>query len=113
SLVFSNVPMRALSLAGVTAAVDGLGYAVVVAIHFRLYGTYMMGWPSLMTIMLVIGGLNLLALALIGEYVWRILDDSRRRPLSQIDNRVGFESEMPLEHISASFARRDTPRSFD
>jgi len=112
-LSFSNVPIRALSLAGVTAAVAGLGYAVVVAIRFLLYGTYMMGWPSLMTVMLVIGGLNLLALGLIGEYVWRILDESRRRPLYQIDNRVGFESEMPLEHISASFARRDTPRSFD
>jgi polyisoprenyl-phosphate glycosyltransferase len=112
-LSFSNVPIRALSLAGITAAIAGLVYAVVVAIRFFVYGTYMMGWPSLMTVMLVIGGLNLLALGLIGEYVWRILDESRRRPLYQIDDRVGFESEMPLEHISASFARRDTPRSFD
>lgn len=89
-LSFSNVPIRALSLVGAGVAVAGFAYAASVFLRFALLGGAN-GWPSLMTVMLVIGGLNLLALGLVGEYVWRILDESRRRPLYQIDDRIGLD----------------------
>jgi dolichol-phosphate mannosyltransferase len=87
-LSFSNVPIRALSLVGAGVALAGFAYAASVFLRFALLGGAN-GWPSLMTVVLVIGGLNLLALGLVGEYVWRILDESRRRPLYQIQDRVG------------------------
>jgi dolichol-phosphate mannosyltransferase len=87
-LSFSNVPIRALSLFGAAVALAGFAYAASVFLRFALLGGAN-GWPSLMTVVLVIGGLNLLALGLVGEYVWRILDESRRRPLYQIQDRVG------------------------
>jgi glycosyltransferase involved in cell wall biosynthesis len=90
-LSFSNVPIRALSLAGAAVALAGFAYAASVFLRFALLGGAN-GWPSLMTVVLVIGGLNLLALGLVGEYVWRILDESRRRPLYQIQDRVGVPS---------------------
>src|SRR5207253_5207916 len=96
-LSFSNVPIRALSVMGAAVAVMGLLYAAFVFFRFAIFGGGAAGWPSLMTVVLVLGGLNLLALGLVGEYVWRILDESRRRPLYQVEDRVGFE---PDEHVS-------------
>jgi dolichol-phosphate mannosyltransferase len=89
-LSFSNVPIRALSLTGAAVALAGFAYAASVFLRFALLGGAN-GWPSLMTVVLVIGGLNLLALGLVGEYVWRILDESRRRPLYQIEDRIGLD----------------------
>lgn len=109
-LSFSNVPIRMLSLTGVIAAMVGLTYAVIVAARFLVYGTRAAGWPSLMTVMLVIGGLNLLALGLIGEYLWRILDESRRRPLYQIEDRIGFANH---EFADQTAAMGDGPRLLD
>jgi len=87
-LSFSNVPIRALSLLGASVALAGLAYAVFVFARFALFGGGATGWPSLMTAVLVLGGFNLLALGLIGEYVWRILDETRRRPLYQVADRI-------------------------
>ena len=87
-LSFSNVPIRALSLLGAAVALAGLAYAVFVFARFALFGGGATGWPSLMTAVLVLGGLNLLALGLIGEYMWRILDETRRRPLYQVADRI-------------------------
>lgn len=92
-LGFSNVPIRALSLLGASVAVVGLTYAAFVFGRFALLGGGATGWPSLMTAVLVLGGLNLLALGLVGEYLWRILDETRDRPLYQIEDRVGIEPD--------------------
>jgi polyisoprenyl-phosphate glycosyltransferase len=110
-LSFSNVPIRALSLTGATVALGGLAYAAFVFLRFAVIGGGATGWPSLMTAMLVIGGLNLLALGLVGEYVWRILDESRRRPLYQIEDRVGFEPDE--QQVGVIAARTDGTRTYE
>jgi polyisoprenyl-phosphate glycosyltransferase len=100
-LSFSNVPIRALSVTGAAVAVVGLVYAAFVFFRFAIFGGGASGWPSLMTVVLVLGGLNLLALGLVGEYVWRILDESRRRPLYQIEDRIGFEQHDESDALAA------------
>jgi glycosyltransferase involved in cell wall biosynthesis len=109
-LSFSNAPIRALSLLGAFVALGGFAYAASVFLRFAFLGRGANGWPSLMTVVLVIGGLNLLALGLVGEYVWRILDESRRRPLYQIDDRVGFA---PAEQIGVGAAFTDGSRTYE
>jgi dolichol-phosphate mannosyltransferase len=109
-LSFSNVPIRALSVTGATVAMAGLVYAAFVFIRFALVGGGAAGWPSLMTVVLVLGGLNLLALGLVGEYVWRILDESRRRPLYQVDERIGFEEH---QRTGVAAAMMDGTRLLD
>lgn len=100
-LSFSNVPIRVLSVTGAGVACAGLVYALFVFFRFALFGGGAAGWPSLMTVLLVLGGLNLLALGLVGEYVWRILDETRRRPLFQVEDRIGFEHRAPDEAAAA------------
>ena len=77
-------------MTGIAVAFAGLVYALFVFLRFALFGGGATGWPSLMTVVSFLGGLNLLALGLVGEYVWRILDESRNRPLYQIEDRIGF-----------------------
>jgi dolichol-phosphate mannosyltransferase len=104
-LSFSDVPIRALSMTGACVAVGGLAYAAFTLVRFTFIGPNVSGWPSLMTAVLVLGGLNLLALGLVGEYLWRILDESRRRPLYQIEESLG---DTPDEHVRAG---RDESRA--
>ena len=59
------------------------------AIYFILdkifFGTDVAGWTSLMVIVLILAGFQMIMLGIIGEYLWRNLDETRRRPLFIID----------------------------
>jgi dolichol-phosphate mannosyltransferase len=77
---FSVVPLRLVSWAGLLASFASLmmvGYAL--AQWWR--GGTIVGWTSLASIVLIIGGLQLLFLGVLGEYVGRIYMESKRRPL--------------------------------
>ncbi len=76
---FSYLPIRAMSLLGLCVAVCGLLYSAVVVVN-ALFGHPAEGWSSLMVAVLVLGGAQMLMLGVLGEYVWRGLDESRRRP---------------------------------
>jgi polyisoprenyl-phosphate glycosyltransferase len=88
-LGFSNVPIRALSLAGAIAALGGVLYAMFLIYWVLSHEGGVPGWGSLMVVVLVLGGMQLLALGLMGEYAWRILEETRRRPLFQIEAELG------------------------
>jgi dolichol-phosphate mannosyltransferase len=75
--------MRLISVAGVVVGALGLIYGAVTVVRALLgqgpdTGT---GWASLMVVVSVIGGLALLGIGLIGEYLWRVLEEVRGRPV--------------------------------
>lgn len=76
---FSFAPLRFMSLLGVLTALGGFGYAAVV-VGNAMAGHPPAGWSSLMVVVLLIGGLQMLMLGVLGEYVWRALGEARRRP---------------------------------
>jgi dolichol-phosphate mannosyltransferase len=76
---FSYVPIRAMSYLGALTAVGGLIYAAVVVANAAL-GRPPEGWSSLMVAVLVLGGVQMLMIGVLGEYVWRALGEARRRP---------------------------------
>jgi dolichol-phosphate mannosyltransferase len=80
----SYVPIRAISLFGIVLALLGFAYAMVVVAAFLLYGSPVRGWPTLLVVILVIGGTQLISLGVIGEYLWRTLEVARRRPMWRI-----------------------------
>ena len=81
---FSYLPVRVMSWTGVITAFGGFAYALFV-IYNALMGHLMEGWASLMVMVMVLGGFNMLMLGILGEYVWRALDESRRRPRYTIE----------------------------
>lgn len=83
------LPVRLVALGGAGLTLAGLigGAALGLA---ALGGAVIGGWGWLAALILLVGGLNLLGMAAIGEYVWRTLDEARRRPLYLVMDRVGF-----------------------
>ena len=76
---FTYLPIRLMSYLGFAVAVMGFLYTGIVLAN-RLFGDPEAGWSSLMAAILVVGGLQMLMLGVLGEYLWRALDESRRRP---------------------------------
>jgi polyisoprenyl-phosphate glycosyltransferase len=76
---FSYAPLRAMSALGLLTALAGFIYAVVVAAN-ALAGRPPAGWSSLMVVLLVVGGCQMLMLGILGEYIGRALREARRRP---------------------------------
>ncbi len=87
----STVPLRIWSYLGGIIALLSLGYAMAIVIRTLLSGSDVPGYASLMTAVLFLGGLQLLSLGILGEYVGRILIESKGRPLYIIDETIGGE----------------------
>ena len=85
---FSYLPIRWMSLTGFTISILGLFYAIWVIVN-AILGSPAQGWSSLMVVVLVIGGGQMFMMGVLGEYVWRSLDESRRRPRYLIEGTAG------------------------
>lgn len=91
---FSNVPVRAASLLGIVMAALGLLYAVLVVLS-QLFGGYdfnQRGWASLIVVILVVAGAQLIMMGILGEYLLRVLEVARNRPPFVIDRVVGRDA---------------------
>jgi len=82
---FSTVPLKIVSFSGVLISGCGLLYALYVIIQKLTGQPYVQGWSSIIVIILVIGGIQLIAFGILGEYIGRIFEESKNRPLYLID----------------------------
>lgn len=76
---FSYLPIRLMSYLGLLVGVLGFVYAGSVVVN-ALTGKPVEGWSSLMVVVLLLGGFQMMMMGVLGEYLWRALDESRRRP---------------------------------
>jgi dolichol-phosphate mannosyltransferase len=89
-LGFSYVPIRAISAAGLL--VLGLGGAIAIRVLVGAWGgAGGAGWMGVLAAVLLVGGLQLLALGVLGEYGWRAFDEARRRPRWVVQATTGAE----------------------
>ena len=88
---FSYLPVRAASVLGFAMAALGFAYAAVV-LGLRLSGSIVepRGFAALMVVVLVSGGVQLVVAGLIGEYLWRTLEEVRPRPPFVVARRLGI-----------------------
>lgn len=87
----STVPLRVWSYLGALVALGALGYATYIILVTLTSGIDVPGYASLMVAVLFLGGLQLLSLGVLGEYVGRILIETKGRPLYVIRERIGGE----------------------
>lgn len=78
---FSVAPLKVASYFGVLTAFLSMGYGAFVLGKAFLYGDPVPGYPSLMVVILFLGGLQLLAIGIVGEYLGRMFIESKQRPL--------------------------------
>jgi polyisoprenyl-phosphate glycosyltransferase len=89
---FSYLPIRAASLLGFVLALAGFAYAAVLII-LRLTGAISdaPGFAALAVLIVVAAGVQLIVVGMIGEYLWRVLEESRRRPAFIVADAVNVE----------------------
>lgn len=82
----SYLPIRLMSLCGISVALLGAFYAFVVIVAWATGHAPFTGWAPLMVAILVVGGIIMVMLGIIGEYLWRILDEIKDKPLYILDS---------------------------
>lgn len=88
---FSTAPLKIATYLGLFAALVGLSYAVVLVLGTLLFGNPVKGYASLMTAVLFFGGVQLIFIGIVGEYVGRIYDEVKGRPIYIVESDRGFE----------------------
>ena len=82
---FSTAPLRVATYLGLLAALVAFVFAIWIIIKAALHGDAVAGWPTMMVVILFLGGTQLIALGLIGEYLGRMYEESKQRPLYLVD----------------------------
>ena len=78
---FSVLPLRLASLLGFLTAFAALIFAIFIMIKKVMFGDPVAGYPSLVVLIAFIGGIQLIALGIIGEYLGRVFNETKNRPL--------------------------------
>ncbi|MDR0221840.1 MAG: glycosyltransferase family 2 protein [Lachnospiraceae bacterium] len=92
-LGFSYVPIRLMSGLGLLFSLVAFAYAIWILVDAVMYGSPIAGWPSMMVAVLGVAGIQLIFLGVIGEYLWRNLDEARQRPLTVVEQTIGIEED--------------------
>jgi glycosyltransferase involved in cell wall biosynthesis len=90
----STVPLRIWSYVGALVALFALAYATFLAVSTMIFGNPVPGYASIMVSVLFLGGVQLISLGVLGEYVGRILTETKQRPLYVVRDTVGIESQV-------------------
>jgi len=90
---FSKAPLRLAVLAGASIAALGFAYGVFVVVTYFVGPMIVPGWTSLLALIALLGGFQLIFLGLIGEYIGLIFDEVKRRPLYLVDRMYGEGSD--------------------
>lgn len=88
---FSYTPLRAMSYLGILVGLLGFGYGAFV-VGVGLFGTPVPGWASLMVVVLVLGGVQMMMLGVLGEYLWRTLAEAHRRPRYIVEDSYAVDA---------------------
>jgi glycosyltransferase involved in cell wall biosynthesis len=86
---FSNLPLRIWSSLGGVIALAALGYGGWIAVEHVLYGHPIPGWPTVVVGLMFFSGVQLLSIGIMGEYVGRIFDEVKQRPVYLVAQDTG------------------------
>ena len=100
---FTTAPLRLMTFLGITISCAAMLYMLFVLTMALLYGDPVAGYPTLITVMLFLGGTQLLALGIIGEYLGQIFHETKRRPIYLIDEIDG--KRMIYKEVLVPFER--------
>ncbi|MDB5944447.1 MAG: glycosyl transferase, family 2 [Ramlibacter sp.] len=105
-LAFSTAPLRALSVMGFVLALVALGYGAWVIFEHFYWGIEVPGFATIVVAMMFLSGVQLLSMGVLAEYVGRIYDEVKRRPIYLVSERkgVGLAPE-PAPHSSGPETR--------
>lgn len=106
----SYLPIRLMSSLGFLTASAGLLYALVIVAAWFGNKTPFAGWAPIMVTLLILGGLIMMMLGVIGEYLWRIYDDVKQRPLYIVERKLPASDAGLEKTLMKEEAARDQER---
>ena len=86
---FTTAPLHLMTFLGLTVSFGAIAYMIFVMLMALIYGDPVAGYPTLMSVMLFLGGTQLLALGIIGEYLSQIFHETKHRPIYLVDEMNG------------------------
>ncbi len=86
---FTTKPLRISSFLGIIISLCAFIYIVIIIARTLIMGEAVKGYPSIMAVILFLGGVQLLSLGIIGEYIGRIFNETKRRPLYFVEEYNG------------------------
>ena len=108
---FSFAPLQLATYLGFAAAGLSFGY-IVYALGLKLFtDQWVTGWASIIIAVLFIGGVQLITLGIIGEYIGRIYDEIKHRPLYIVAGTTGFSASSPGQTSETALASLSAGRS--
>ncbi len=93
---FSFLPLKVWSYIGVTISLVSLFYALFLVVRTLIFGVDVPGYASLMVAILFLGGVQLITLGVLGEYLGRVYEEVKGRPLYFIREKYGFDTEQAI-----------------
>ena len=100
---FSNVPLRLWTLLGSVISLLSIGYGGWEFTNALLFGNPLRGWPTLVVAVTFLGGIQLLSVGILGEYIGRIFDEVKQRPtylVSQVTHMAAVEQSCQVTHMA-------------
>ncbi|MBA3496815.1 MAG: glycosyltransferase, partial [Gemmatimonadales bacterium] len=107
----SKAPLRVATYFGLLVSATSFLLAVWFLIEKLTVGYEVRGWASSVVIILFLGGVQLLTIGIIGEYISRIYDEVKQRPLYIIDSLDNMDESMLAARLPAGGRHADTPVS--
>lgn len=97
---FSTAPLRMATYVGACSAILAFAYGVYIAVKAILFGDPVQGYPSLMVVITFLGGVQLVTMGILGEYLGRTFNEVKQRPLYfvQENSIIGDTPENTKEH---------------
>lgn len=88
---FSDIPLRVWGIIGSIVSLISLIYAVYIVTVTLIFGADLPGFPSIIVAVMFLGGIQLLSIGILGEYIARIFTEVKQRPKYIVETRHGFE----------------------
>jgi glycosyltransferase involved in cell wall biosynthesis len=98
---FSTLPLRVWSLLGLAISLTAFAYALIVLVQTLVLGVDVPGYPSLIISMMFFAGVQLISLGVIGEYLGRVYEEVKARPLFIVAEEIGLSQEAASPAIRA------------
>lgn len=96
---FTSKPLRYIGSVGLAFAIVGLAMGAFVIVRKLLWDYGIMGWPSLFAAVVILGGMQLMATSVIGEYIARIYVQAQARPLYNVAERLNFPAPQATDEL--------------
>jgi glycosyltransferase involved in cell wall biosynthesis len=100
-LSFSDIPLRMWTVIGLVVSGLSFVYAIYVVAKTMMYGADTEGWPTIVVAIMFFGGVQLISIGVLGEYVARIFNEVKQRPTYLVREKHGFNRTVQDEDSSA------------